>query len=229
VHGAGYLQNIINGWNNYYREAMFNNLLTARGYVILDIDYRGSAGYGREWRTDVYDFLGGLDLQDHLDGIDYAVANYSVDPKRVGMYGGSYGGFMAEMAAMRAPERINCAAALRPVADWKNYYASSPIYTTERLGFPDKNVEAYRRSSPISYADKLSRPLLILHGMVDDNVHFQDSVQLVQKLIDLGKTDYFDVMFYPKENHGFTRPESWTDEYERILRFFDAHLKNSQP
>lgn len=225
VHGAGYLQNVINGWNNYYREQMFNHILVTRGYVVLDVDYRGSAGYGRDWRTDVYDFLGGLDFQDHLDGIDFIVKNYRVDPDRVGMYGGSYGGFMAEMAAMRAPERINCAAALRPVADWKNYYASSPIYTTERLGFPDKNVEAYRRSSPITYAEQLRRPLLILHGMVDDNVHFQDSVQLVEKLIELGKTDYFDVMFYPKENHAFTRPESWTDEYARILRFFDQHLK----
>ena len=225
VHGAGYLQNVINGWNNYYREQMFNHILTERGYVVLDVDYRGSAGYGRDWRTDVYDFLGGLDFQDHLDGIDYIVKNYRVDPARIGMYGGSYGGFMAEMAAMRAPDRIACAAALRPVADWKNYYASSPVYTTERLGFPDKNKEAYRRSSPITYANELRRPLLILHGMVDDNVHFQDSVQLVQKLIELGKTDYFDVMFYPKESHAFTRPESWTDEYERILRFFDRHLK----
>lgn len=225
VHGAGYLQNVINGWNNYYREQMFNHILTERGYVVLDVDYRGSAGYGRDWRTDVYDFLGGLDFQDHLDGIDYIVKNHGVDAARVGMYGGSYGGFMAEMAAMRAPERIACAAALRPVADWKNYFASSPIYTTERLGFPDKNREAYRRSSPITYADGLRRPLLILHGMVDDNVHFQDSVQLVQKLIELGKTDYFDVMFYPKESHGFTRAESWTDEYQRILRFFDQHLK----
>ena len=225
VHGAGYLQNVVNGWNNYYREGMFDHVLAARGYVVLDVDYRGSLGYGREWRTDVYDFLGGLDLQDELDGIDYIVKNYAVDAKRVGMYGGSYGGFMAEMAAMRAPERIACAAALRPVADWKNYYASSPVYTAERLGFPDKNKEAYRRSSPINYAEKLQRPLLILHGMVDDNVHFQDSVQLVEKLIELGKTPYFEAMFYPKENHSFTHAESWTDEYERILAFFDRHLK----
>lgn len=225
VHGAGYLQNIINGWNNYYREQMFNHILTERGYVVLDVDYRGSAGYGRDWRTDVYDFLGGLDFQDHLDGIDYLVRNYAVDPARVGMYGGSYGGFMAEMAAMRAPDRVACAAALRPVADWKNYFASSPQYTTERLGFPEKNKEAYRRSSPITYADQLRRPLLILHGMVDDNVHFQDSVQLVEKLIELGKTEYFEVMFYPKESHAFIRPESWADEYERILRFFDQHLR----
>ena len=225
VHGAGYLQNTINGWNNYYREFMFNQLLTQKGYVVLDIDYRGSAGYGRDWRTDVYDFLGGKDMDDHIDAIDFMLKNYGVDQKRIGVYGGSYGGFMAGMLAMRAPERIAAAAALRPVFDWKNYYASSPGYTAQRLGFPDKNPEAYKRSSPITYADKLERPLLILHGMSDDNVHVQDSVQLMEKLIRLGKTQYFEAMLYPSENHAFVRPESWTDEYTRILNFFEKHLK----
>ncbi len=225
VHGAGYLQNTINGWNNYYREFMFNELLAQRGYVVLDIDYRGSAGYGRDWRTDVYDFLGGKDYDDHIDAIDYMIKNYAVDPAKVGVYGGSYGGFMAEMLAFRAPEKIAAAAALRPVADWKNYYASSPVYTAQRLGFPDKNPEAYKRSSPISYADGLKTNLLILHGIVDDNVHVEDSMQLTEKLIRLGKTQYFEEQFYPSENHGFVRPESWTDEYERILAFFEKHLK----
>lgn len=225
VHGAGYLQNVINGWNNYSREFMFNELLTQKGYVVLDIDYRGSAGYGRDFRTDVYDFLGGLDYEDHLDAIDFAVKNYAVDEKRIGVYGGSYGGFMAEMLVMRAPEKITAAAALRPVADWKNYFASSPIYTAERLGFPDKNPEAYKRSSPISYADKLQKPLLILHGLVDDNVPAQDSIQLIEKLIRLEKTEYFEAMLYPSESHGFQRPTSWTDEYTRILMFFEKHLK----
>ena len=225
VHGAGYLQNVINGWNNYYREFMFHTLLTGKGYVVLDIDYRGSAGYGRDFRTDVYDFLGGPDYQDHLDGIDFAVKNYAVDGKRVGVYGGSYGGFMAEMLVMRAPEKIAAAAALRPVADWKNYFAANPVYTAERLGFPEKNPEAYRRSSPIFYADKLEKPLLILHGLVDDNVHAQDSIQLIEKLIRLEKTAYFEAMLYPSENHGFSRPTSWTDEYTRILNFFEKHLK----
>jgi dipeptidyl aminopeptidase/acylaminoacyl peptidase len=225
VHGAGYLQNVINGWNNYYREFMFNDLLAKKGYVILDIDYRGSAGYGRDWRTDVYDFLGGKDYDDHIDSIDYMVANYKVNPAKVGAYGGSYGGFMAGMLAMRAPDKIAAAAALRPVFDWKNYYATNPGYTAQRLGFPEKNPEAYKRSSPITYADKLTRPLLILHGMNDDNVHVQDSIQLMEKLIRLGKTQYFEAMLYPSENHGFVRPESWTDEYERILAFFEKHLK----
>ncbi len=225
VHGAGYLQNTINGWNNYYREFMFNEMLTTKGYVVLDIDYRGSAGYGRDWRTDVHDFLGGKDYDDHLDAIDYAVKNYAVDSKRVGVYGGSYGGFMAGMLVMRAPDKIAAAAALRPVFDWKNYYASSPVYTAERLGFPDKNVEGYKRSSPIAYAENLQKPLLILHGLVDDNVPAQDSLQLIEKLMRLEKTPYFEAMLYPSENHGFQRPSSWTDEYERILIFFEKHLK----
>lgn len=226
VHGAGYLQNTINGWNNYYREFMFNDMLTRKGYVVLDIDYRGSAGYGRDWRTDVHDFLGGKDYDDHLDAIDYAVKNYAVDAQKVGAYGGSYGGFMAGMLVMRAPEKIAAAAALRSVFDWKNYFASSPVYTVERLGFPDKNPEAYKRSSPIAYAEDLKKPLLILHGLVDDNVHAQDSMQLVEKLMRLEKTPYFEAMFYPSENHGFTRPTSWADEYERIFTFFEKHLKN---
>jgi dipeptidyl aminopeptidase/acylaminoacyl peptidase len=226
VHGAGYLQNTINGWNNYYREFMFNDMLTRKGYVVLDIDYRGSAGYGRDWRTDVHDFLGGKDYEDHLDAIDYAVKNYAVDEKNVGVYGGSYGGFMAGMLVTRAPEKIAAAAALRSVFDWKNYYASSPVYTVERLGFPDKNPEAYKRSSPIAYAENLRRPLLILHGLVDDNVPAQDSIQMVEKLMRLEKTQYFEAMFYPSENHGFTRPTSWADEYERIFWFFEKHLKN---
>ncbi len=226
VHGAGYLQNVINGWNNYYREFMFNQLLTQKGYVVLDIDYRGSAGYGRTWRTDVYDFLGGKDSDDHIDAIDYMVANYAVNPQKIGVYGGSYGGFMAGMLVMRFPDKIAAAAALRPVFDWKNYYASSPVYTAQRLGFPDENPEAYKRSSPIFYAEKLEKPLLILHGLVDSNVPAQDSIQLIEKLIRLEKTQFFEAMLYPVENHAFERPSSWTDEYIRIFDFFEKHLKN---
>jgi dipeptidyl aminopeptidase/acylaminoacyl peptidase len=204
---------------------MFNQLLTQKGYVVLDIDYRGSAGYGRDWRTDVYDFLGGKDYEDHLDAIDFMVKNYAVDPKKVGVYGGSYGGFMAGMLITRAPEKVAAAAALRPVFDWKNYYYSSPVYTAQRLGFPEKNPEAYKRSSPITYAENLQKPLLILHGLVDNNVPAQDSIQMIEKLMRLEKTQYFDAMLYPSENHGFVRPSSWADEYERILSFFEKHLK----
>ncbi|MFV0389189.1 MAG: alpha/beta fold hydrolase [Pyrinomonadaceae bacterium] len=225
VHGAGYLQNVINGWNGYYREFMFNQLLTQKGYVVLDIDYRGSAGYGRDWRTDVYDFLGGKDFDDHIDAIDWMVRNYGVDQNRIGTYGGSYGGFMAAMLVMRAPERISAAAALRPVMDWKNYYAANPFYTSQRLGAPKENPDAYKRSSPIAYAEKLEKHLLILHGLIDDNVQAQDSIQLVEKLMRSDKTEFFELMLYPSERHGFQRPSSWEDEYERILAEFENYLK----
>ncbi len=127
VHGAGYLQNVINGWNNYYREFMFNEMLTQKGYVVLDIDYRGSAGYGRDWRTDVYDFLRrqGLRRSHRQPSISWS-RTMRVNQSKIGVYGGSYGGFMAAMLATRAPDKIAAAAALRPVMDWKNYYAANP-------------------------------------------------------------------------------------------------------
>ncbi len=114
-----------------------------------------------------------------------------------------------------------------------NWMVASSQTTGGKMIYPAVLVElrdhdgviGFAGALQISYADKLQRPLLILHGMVDDNVFFQDSVQLIEKLIELRKTDYFDVMFYPKESHSFTKPESWTDEYERILKFFDAHLR----
>jgi dipeptidyl aminopeptidase/acylaminoacyl peptidase len=129
------------------------------------------------------------------------------------------------MLAMRAPDHVAASAALRPVFDWKNYYATNPTYTAERLGIPERNPEAYKRSSPIAYAEQLRSPLLILHGLADDNVHAQDSIQLIEKLIRLGKTEFFEAMVYPSENHGFVRAESWADEYERIYWFFEKYLK----
>ena len=152
---------------------------------------------------------------------------YNIDKSRVGVYGGSYGGFMAAMLAMRAPNHIKAAAALRPVMDWKNYYAANPFYTSQRLGDPKKNPEAYKRSSPVAYAAQLERKLLILHGILDDNVHVQDSIQLVEQLMRKDKTEFFELMLYPAERHGFQRPSSWEDEYERILALFEEELQTA--
>ena len=132
---------------------------------------------------------------------------------------------MAAMLVMRSPDKIQAAAALRPVMDWKNYHAANPFYTSQRLGNPKKNPEAYKRSSPIAYAKDLRKQLLILHGLLDDNVHAQDSIQLVEQLMRLDKTEYFDLMLYPAERHSFQRSTSWEDEYERILALFEEELK----
>lgn len=221
VHGAGYLQNVFRGWSYYYREYMFHHRLTQRGYIVFEVEYRGSAGLGRDFRTDISMHLGGKDLQDELDGLEYLKHLGYIDAGRVGIYGGSYGGFMALMGLFRS-DAYACGAALRAVTSWENYYRHNAWYTEARLGKPEDHPDAYRISSPLTFADSLKRPLLILHGMVDDNVFFQDAVQLVAKLQKAGKK--FELMVYPDEAHSFSEPESWYDEYTRIEEFFDRHL-----
>lgn len=222
VHGAGYLQNVFRGWSGYYREYMFNNYLVSKGYIVFEVEYRGSAGHGRDFRRDVYMHLGGKDLYDELDGVEYLKKLGYIDSTRIGMYGGSYGGFLPLMALFTSPNTYACAAVLRAVTSWENYYRHNPWYCIGRLGTPDSNKEAYKKSSPITFADSLTKPLLILHGMIDDNVFFQDAAQLVNKLQKAGKK--FELMMYPAEAHGFTQPESWFDEYRRVDEFFNRYL-----
>ncbi|HEX8186935.1 MAG TPA: alpha/beta fold hydrolase [Pyrinomonadaceae bacterium] len=221
VHGAGYLQDVHKWWSTYYREHMFHHLLMERGYTVLSIDYRGSAGYGRDWRTGIYRHMGGKDLDDHVDAVRYLVADHGVDPRRVGLYGGSYGGFITLMAMFTTPDIFAAGAALRPVTDWAHY---NHPYTANILNEPQDDPEAYRRSSPIYFAAGLKGPLLICHGMVDTNVHFQDTVRLAERLIELRKENW-QLAPYPVEDHAFDRADSWADEYKRILRLFEENLR----
>jgi dipeptidyl aminopeptidase/acylaminoacyl peptidase len=224
VHGAGYLHNVHNYWSGYAREYMFHHFLASRGYVVLDIDYRGSAGYGRDWRTAIYRHMGGRDLQDQVDGSRYLQRELGIDPERVGIYGGSYGGFITLMALFTEPRMFGAGAGLRSVTDWAHY---NHPYTAQILNTPDADSVAYRRSSPIYFAEGLEDPLLIAHGMVDVNVHFQDVVRLAQRLIELGKEDW-EMAIYPVEDHAFVRPDSWTDEYTRIFKLFERYIGASR-
>jgi dipeptidyl aminopeptidase/acylaminoacyl peptidase len=220
VHGAGYLQNAHNYWSTYHREYMFHNLLTDLGYTVLDIDYRASDGYGRDFRTGIYRHMGGKDLSDQLDGKRYLVQNLGIDANRVGMYGGSYGGFITLMALLTKPGEFKAGAALRSVTDWAHYNHG---YTSNILNFPETDPEAYKKSSPIYFANNLQDKLVMLHGMVDDNVQFQDIVRLTQRFIELGKKDW-DLAVFPVEAHGFKKTYSWIDEYRRILHLFNENL-----
>jgi len=220
-HGAGYLQNAHYGFSGYFREFMFHNLLTQKGYVVLDMDYRGSKGYGRDWRTAVYRNMGHPEVEDLKDGVSWMAANANVDAGKVGTYGGSYGGFLTFMALFTEPELFQAGAALRPVTDWAHYNAP---YTSNILNTPDVDGIAYERSSPIEHAQGLQKPLLIMSGVLDDNVFFQDSVRLVQRLIELEKP-MFETAIYPVEPHGFKQPSSWLDEYRRIYKLFEQELK----
>jgi dipeptidyl aminopeptidase/acylaminoacyl peptidase len=221
VHGAGYLQNAHKYWSYYYHEFMFHNLLADNGYYVIDIDYRASAGYGRDWRTAIYRHMGGKDLDDNVDAANYLVKTFGVDPKRIGIYGGSYGGFISLMALFNEPNVFAAGAALRPVTNWANYNHN---YTSNILNEPFNDSLSYRRSSPLYFAEGLKGHLLICHGMVDVNVHFQDAVELTQRLIELGK-DNWELAPFPMEDHGFVEPSSWTDEYKRIFKLFEEVLK----
>lgn len=221
VHGAGYLQNVHDWWSGYYREFMFHNMLTEYGYTILDIDYRGSAGYGRDWRTAIYRHMGGKDLSDHVDGAEFLVDEYGIDPSKIGIYGGSYGGFITLFAMFEHGDVFKSGAALRSVTDWAHY---NHPYTANILNSPQEDSLAYRQSSPIYFADGLKGHLLICHGMIDDNVHFQDVVRLSQRLIEMGKENW-ELAVYPLEKHSFTEPSSWKDEYKRILKLFESTLR----
>jgi Dipeptidyl aminopeptidases/acylaminoacyl-peptidases len=168
--------------------------------------------------------MGGRDLQDEVDGAKYLKKEFGIDYERIGMYGGSYGGFMTLMALFTEPKYFGAGAALRPVTDWAHYNHG---YTGRILNLPDDDTLSYHRSSPIFFAQGLEDPLLILHGMVDTNVHFEDSVRLTQRLIELGKKGWW-LVPYPVENHGFVRPDSWTDEYSRIFNLFETTIRHGK-
>ena len=221
VHGAGYLQNVHYWWSQYFREYMFHNFLVDNGYTVLDIDYTASSGYGRDHRTGIYRHMGGKDLTDQVDGVKLLVDKYGVNPDKVGLYGGSYGGFITLMALFTTPEVFTSGAALRSVTDWAHYNHG---YTSNILNEPFNDEIAYRKSSPIYFADGLKGNLLMAHGMVDENVHFQDIVRLTQRFIEL-KKDNWELAVYPVEDHGFVQPSSWTDEYKRIYKLFEETLK----
>jgi len=216
VHGAGYLQNVHHWFSQYYREWMFHHYLAAQGFTVLDVDYRASAGYGRDWRTAIYRFMGGKDLSDYVDGVSWLVANEGVDPGRIGIYGGSYGGFITLMALFTEPDVFQAGGALRSVTDWAHYNEG---YTSNILNRPQDDPEAYIKSSPIYHAEGLRGHLLMGHPMYDTNVHFSDIVRLTQRLIELGKENW-ELSVYPTENHGMLEPTSWIDQYRRIYELF---------
>ncbi|MBN8705045.1 MAG: S9 family peptidase [Bacteroidetes bacterium] len=220
VHGAGYLQNVLNHFGYYWRENLFNQYLAQQGYIVLNVDYSGSAGYGRDVRVSIYKDMGGADWSDCVAAANYLTEKGLADSSQIGIYGGSYGGFLTLMGLFKSPDVFKAGAALRSVANWELY---NRWYTEQRLGPLKQNKAIYEKTSPVTYASGLKNHLLLLHGMVDDNVLFQDVVQLSQKLIELNKK--FDVMYYPAESHGFKSQKSWRHQYEEIESHFNRYLK----
>lgn len=220
AHGAGYTQHANYQWSYYSREHMYHTMLTNLGFVVVAPDFRASSGYGRDWRTAIYRIMGYPELEDFQDTITYAAENYNADPSRVGIYGGSYGGFMTLMAMFLEPETYKAGAALRSVTDWAHYNHG---YTSNILNTPGIDPESYQRSSPINHAQGLQGRLLMLHGLLDDNVVAQDIIRLSQRLIELKKQNW-ELALAPIEPHGYREPSSWLDQMRRIHALFIDEL-----
>lgn len=228
IHGDGQNQNY-DGWHierNYAVYYSVHQYLLQQGYVVLAPDYRGSIGYGREWRQGVFLDVGGKDYEDAALGGTYLKAMPYVDPARIGVWGLSYGGFFTLQALTAAPKAFAAGIDVAGVVDYRMYFEDPyrGSWTYARMRAPEDNPKAYDVASPLSRMDRLERPLLILHGTSDVNVPYLHSVRLVDHLMKLGKQD-FDFVTYPGEFHYFTRAHVLRDAWTRVDRFFAQYLK----
>jgi dipeptidyl-peptidase-4 len=215
VYGGPGAQSVRNAWSG----ATWDQALAQRGFVIWQVDNRGSRGRGHAFEAPIYHRMGKTELADQLEGIHYLVGQGFVDPARIGIYGWSYGGYMTLYSLLNAPDVFRAGIAGAPVTNWRNY---DTIYTERYLGLPSENAEGYRASSAMEYADKLKGKLLMVHNIEDDNVLFQNSMQMAEALERSGKL--FDMLLYPQKSHGVTG-ELRKQLLEKTTDFFEKNLK----
>ena len=229
IHGDGVNQNY-DGWHvqrNYAVYYSFHQYLLQKGYVVFAPDYRGSIGYGRDWRADVYMDVGGKDAKDAWMSANYLKTLPYVDPNRIGVWGLSYGGFFTLIAVTDQPTLFRAAVDVAGVVDYRMYY-HDPYHgdwTASRIGTPEENPQVYDNASPISHIDRLARPLMVLHGTADVNVPFIESVWLIDEALKKGKGNLLTFMMYPGEFHYFSRTHVLEDAWHRVDNFFAANLK----
>jgi len=214
VHGAGYAQTCLQEFQ--WLDPVSIYLADTLGYLVADVDYRGSSGYGRKWRTDVFQRLGELEVADCVSVANHFLASGEADPQRVGIWGWSYGGFLTNMALFTAPETFQVGGSVAAVNGWRNYHT---WFATQRLGDPAENAESYKKSSPIEHCAGLQGRLLMIHGIRDDNVFFQDFAQLAHKLGEAGK--HFDAAVYPEAGHGPASDENMVHIAETVCGYFE--------
>ena len=229
IHGDGVNQNY-DGWHvqrNYAVYYSIHQYFLPKGYVVFAPDYRGSIGYGRDWRTGVHMDVGGKDAKDAWMGANFLKTLPYVDPDRIGVWGLSYGGFFTLIAMTDQPKLFRCGVDVAGVVDYVMYY-SDPYHgdwTASRIGTPEEHPDVYKNASPISHIDRLERPLLVLHGTSDVNVPFLESVSLIDEALKKNKGQLVDFMIYPGEFHYFSREHVLRDAWHRVDDFFDLHLR----
>jgi dipeptidyl-peptidase-4 len=199
---------------------LIDQWLADQGFIVVAVDNRGTPGRGRAWEKAVYEKFGSVPLLDQVAGLKALGAKFpEMDLGRVGIYGWSFGGYMAALAAMREPDVFKAAVAGAPVVDWLDY---DTHYTERYLGLPDRHAEAYREASLLTYAKDLRRPLLLIHGTADDNVYFRHTLKLTNALFREGKD--FDLLPLPGLTHMVPDPVVMQRMYGKFAGYFKKHL-----
>jgi len=222
IHGAGYAQGVHKSFagSSAHGGSLNAKYLTDLGVTYLVLDYRGSAGYGRDMRTDVYRSMGTNDVNSATAAVKFLGEQYAVNPKKVGLFGCSYGGFFTLMALFKHPGEYQAGAAQCSVTDWAHYNHG---YTARILnGAPADDSTSYKTSSPIWHAAGLQDRLLLQHGLVDPNVEYQDAVRLVQRLMELGKE--FEFVTYPIDQHGWRTRWAKIDSQRRLMKLWQETI-----
>jgi dipeptidyl-peptidase-4 len=191
----------------------WTDVLVQEGYIVVCVDGRGTGGRGAEFRKCTYGNLGGPEVQDQIEAAKYAATLPYVDPQRIGIFGWSYGGFMALNCILKGADVFKMAIAVAPVTSWRFY---DSIYTEIYNGLPQDNPKGYDDNSPINFAENLKGKLLIVHGTADDNVHIQNSYLMSDALVHAGKQ--FDMHVYTDDNHSMV-PNGRNHIYEMMIEY----------
>ncbi|MDH3431720.1 MAG: S9 family peptidase [Gammaproteobacteria bacterium] len=216
VYGGPQGQRVTNKWSAGFEEVLVNN-----GFIVFSLDNRGTGFRGTRFDAPLYRQMGQIEVIDQVVGANFLKSLDYVDADRIGVFGWSYGGYMALMCMMQAPEVFAAGVSGAPVTDWALY---DTHYTERYLGTPQDNADGYAASSVFPYVQDLAGPLLIIHGMADDNVLFSNSTKLFDALQEQQRE--FDMMTYPGSKHALLRvPSTGKHGYSKILRFFELHLQ----
>ncbi|WP_211234615.1 S9 family peptidase [Algoriphagus mannitolivorans] len=217
VYGGPGSQNVLNSWGG--TRDFWHQALAAEGFIVACVDNRGTGARGRDFKHSTYANLGKLETIDQIEGAKYFAKMPFVDPARIGIWGWSYGGYMSSLSLMIGNEVFKTAIAVAPVTTWRYY---DTIYTERYLQTPQLNPAGYDENSPITHVNKLKGNFLLIHGTGDDNVHFQNSVDLVDALIKADKQ--FETFYYPNRNHGIYGGNTTWHLYTQMTDFLKRKL-----
>src|SRR5581483_3538141 len=216
VYGGPHVQMVYDGWGNTVD--LRAQYLARQGFLVFKVDNRGSARRGHAFEAAIFRRMGGVEVRDQVDGVRFLATLPEADTSRVGVYGWSYGGYMTLMCLLKAPDVYKAGVAGAPVTDWDGY---DTFYTERYMETPQANPDGYREASALTHAANLRAPLLLLHGMLDENVHFRHTARLITALNDADRP--YELAVYPNERHGPRSPTQRAALERRLAAFFSAH------